>query len=548
MKRRAGLAVAFAGVLALGCQHARAANVPACTKAELLTPVPEQSERDAHRQFKLPVLTYPFGTQLPIWGVTAVVRVDETGAVTCYRLGDDFDYDAPLNPQRRQLLESLATWRYAPFLKDGKPAPAIVREWIDEQERPARHIPLPNAARERIKITLDRTECFGTCPSYRVEIRGDGLVTYTGRRHVDVEGEHVYKVPQVDVARLIASLSTKDIWSLRSEYVARITDMPGAQLTIQIGTETHSLKDYVGRYAGMPRAVNDFEQEIDNVAQTRMWLDLAPSAVEHLQAEHFDFQSPQGGELLARAISNPDIRDDTVILSLIALGAPIERTMLKKQPARGGTPDRSLLELALAFQRVTVVDALIAKGALLTNGSTDPAKVDAAFRAAIRGGLLAPVQKIWELTPSNARPSLWYTSFLEEQESTAKRTPVTLSIQEPFRGDRPWEALAIVQWLVAHGAEVKGARADGNTLLHIATSTNNKELVRYALDQGAPAATPGRYNLPALGSAENEDIALMLLMAGTPVSSVNQSGNQFRDFARSRGWSRVIDWLDTHAN
>jgi len=472
--------VAIAGMLALASQDVLAADVPACTKAELLTPSPRESERDAHRRFERPVLNYPFGTKMQFWGVGISVRVDETGTVTCYRVEDN----APLNEERRGLIRTLATWHYTPFLQDGKPAPAIVKEWIDEQERPERHVPLPNAAPERIRITLDRTECFGTCPSYRVEVRGDGLVTYTGRRHVDVEGEHVYKVPVVNVVRLIVSLHTKDIWSLRSEYVAPITDLSGVQLTIQMGNQTHSLRDYIGRYAGMPRAVNDFEQEIDRVAQTRMWLDLASPAVEHLKAEHFDFQSPQGGELLARAISNPDVRDDTAILSLIALGAPVDRTMLEKQPARRGTPDGSLLELALAFQRVTVVDALIAKGALLTDGRPDPAKVDAAFRAAIRGGLLAPVQKIWELMPGNAHPSLWYTSLLEEQESTARRTPVTLLIQQPFRGDRPWEALAIVQWLVAQGAEVKGARADGNTLLHIATSTNNKELERYALDHG----------------------------------------------------------------
>jgi hypothetical protein len=174
MKRRAGLAVAIAGVLALGCQQAlAAASVPACTKAELLTSVPEQSEGYAHRQFERPVLKYPFGTQMPLWGVTVAVRVDETGAVTCYHLGDDFDRDALLNSQRRGLLEALATWHYSPFLRDGKPVPAIVKEWIDEQEQPERHIPLPNAAQERTKIALERTQCFGASPSYRVEIRGD---------------------------------------------------------------------------------------------------------------------------------------------------------------------------------------------------------------------------------------------------------------------------------------------------------------------------------------------------------------------------------------
>ena len=47
--------------------------------------------------------------------------------------------------------------------------------------------PTPEELKDVI-ITLERTECFGTCPVYRLTVHGDGRVVYEGIRFVEVEG------------------------------------------------------------------------------------------------------------------------------------------------------------------------------------------------------------------------------------------------------------------------------------------------------------------------------------------------------------------------
>lgn len=82
--------------------------------------------------------------------------------------------------------------------------------------------------------------------------------------------------------------------------------------------------------------------------------------------------------------------------------------------------------------------------------------------------------------------------------------------------------------------------------MHIAASAGDVELVRYLLSQGFDASTPGRHALPALGSTHNEDVALLLLDAGTDLSKMDESGDSFRKFAAYHHWARVVAWLDTH--
>jgi hypothetical protein len=59
------------------------------------------------------------------------------------------------------------------------------------------------------------------------------------------------------------------------------------------------------------------------------------------------------------------------------------------------------------------------------------------------------------------------------------------------------------------------------------------------------ASTPGRYGLPALGSSRSEDVAMLLLRAGTPMGKMNE-GKTFREQAEENHWGRVITWLDAH--
>ncbi len=96
------------------------------------------------------------------------------------------------------------------------------------------------------------------------------------------------------------------------------------------------------------------------------------------------------------------------------------------------------------------------------------------------------------------------------------------------------------------GCNIKAARADGDTLLHIAAEAGDAEFVRYLLTQGFDPSTAGQFNLPALGGTQDENGALILLEAGTDLARMDDSGTQFRRYAEENHWKRVMDWLEAN--
>lgn len=526
-------------------------HVDKCGKDELLGYVPDTREVEAHRQFSVPTIQYPFGTSPYSWSPMLTLRVDASGRVTCYSLQEEFGTEDDTkkllrhNPSRQAAVKRLSAWRYAPFLEDDKGAVAIVTEQMMEEELPRVHRPLPAVPLDKIRIALSRSGCFGTCPAYSVEIRGTGEATYTGQAFVDIVGSHTYPVPTKDVEELVESVRAADLWSLRSGYHAQITDQPTYTLTLDMGGEVHSIEDYAGRLSGMPRAVSEFEEQVDRVGRTKDWISLSGEALDALRAEHFDFYSSAAGELLERSVSNAYGNDTEAMVRLIELGVPIETS----HPVEGNRFNRArqpILEAALTMQRGCLVDPLLAKGLLQTAGSLDQTKLDAAFQAAIVGGRLELVQKIWK-AGREVRPALTFQSISEEKPQRQVNAPVTLLLRHSAYQNANWEGLAIARWLAEMGCDLKAHSVDGTTLLHIATEAGDVDFVRYLLASGVDPSTPGRFGLPALGSAQREGVAMVLLEAGTDFSKMDDKSDRFREYAEYNHWARVIAWLDAHA-
>lgn len=146
---------------------------------------------------------------------------------------------------------------------------------------------------------------------------------------------------------------------------------------------------------------------------------------------------------------------------------------------------------------------------------------------------------------SLACPSLSYIDSGRYSEGR-KRAPVTSLLLHQSYQTKPWDRLAITKWMQAKGCDIHAHGADGQTLLHVAAEAGDIQMVRNLLDQGMSASTPGAFSLPALGSAHDEDVALMLLEAVTDASKMDDGGNRFRRFAVYNYWGRVVGWLDAH--
>jgi hypothetical protein len=132
--------------------------------------------------------------------------------------------------------------------------------------------PFPDVAGQAVVISLDRSACKGTCPVYRVEITGEGLVTYEGREHVAALGVRTRRIPREAVSRLVDRFRAADFFSLQASYAADVDDVPGATIGLRVGETSKTVSDYFGFQVGMPRSVNDLETAVDEAAGTAEWI------------------------------------------------------------------------------------------------------------------------------------------------------------------------------------------------------------------------------------------------------------------------------------
>jgi hypothetical protein len=72
------------------------------------------------------------------------------------------------------------------------------------------------------------------------------------------------------------------------------------------------------------------------------------------------------------------------------------------------------------------------------------------------------------------------------------------------------------------------------------------DFVRFLLNRGMSASTPGKYGLLALGGVQSEEVATVLLAAGTDMSRMNDSEQSYRSFAEYNHWQQVVAWLTAH--
>src|SRR6266699_137929 len=63
-------------------------------------------------------------------------------------------------------------------------------------------------------VQLQRTQCYGTCPSYTVRIQGDGRGVWSGERYVKETGGRGATVDPSQAVKLIEDFRTHGFWQL----------------------------------------------------------------------------------------------------------------------------------------------------------------------------------------------------------------------------------------------------------------------------------------------------------------------------------------------
>ena len=120
-------------------------------------------------------------------------------------------------------------------------------------------------------VTLERSVCFGFCPSYTVTVDADGQVDFTGREHVQTPQAHEQVSPE-RVAAILAAVEQADFRSLKENYVNQddgcanmATDMPSARITVADASGSKTVNFYYGCFGGIADTV---KPRIDQLAKT----------------------------------------------------------------------------------------------------------------------------------------------------------------------------------------------------------------------------------------------------------------------------------------
>jgi membrane dipeptidase len=139
-------------------------------------------------------------------------------------------------------------------------------------------------AQTPIVITLERTICFGFCPSYTVTLRDDGSVVYQGREHTKIPGEQKWRIDPAAVRALAKEMQDAGYFDLKDEYTAMMTDHPTTYTSLTIGNRSKKIKDYV---AGPPR-LKELENRVDEVAGTKKYVKGEGDLLEAILAGDVD--------------------------------------------------------------------------------------------------------------------------------------------------------------------------------------------------------------------------------------------------------------------
>jgi Domain of unknown function (DUF6438) len=151
-------------------------------------------------------------------------------------------------------------------------------------------VPFPAVADlSTLRVTLERGQCFGSCPIYKVEIRGDGSVLFKGEGFVAISGHHRATISRATIERLVDAFREARFFSLLNNYSAAITDGSAIQISISFDGQKKVVGDYFGIEAGMPEKVRALEELVDTAAGTDRWIKGSLRSIAELKAEGWDF-------------------------------------------------------------------------------------------------------------------------------------------------------------------------------------------------------------------------------------------------------------------
>jgi ankyrin repeat protein len=348
-------------------------------------------------------------------------------------------------------------------------------------------------------------------------------------------------------------------------YTANVTDMSGSALSIAIDGRSKKIVDYVGEWVGMPQVINDLEDEVDDIANTKRWVFGAEGLVAALKAEHYNFQTYDAQVMLKAAAQRGNA---STVRELLDAGVPLKpfpapkpkeeymgipfdhvgwlqaassepevlSILIDAGASKGDQEDKDLaLSRAAGSGSVDAVKALIVYGA---NPNADLSKLvvtggsgGMTFQGPGAGSIL--IEAAASGNPEMVKTILAYHPKLEARDREGK---TALFAAGEFRNsDKDGARVECVRLLVKAGAKVNVRDRDGNTPLHETFLTDVEEEL---LDLGADVNAKNNDGETPIFTTVDEEAIPLFIKHGADLTIRNKKGETVIEAAKDRGPTR----------
>lgn len=141
----------------------------------------------------------------------------------------------------------------------------------------------------QVIISLQRTTCFGTCPSYEITIYENGTVVYEGRDFVGAIGTRKTNIGEEKVQQLVAKIESIGYFSLQDNYVEVMATCNSSAITyVKIGEKEKRISHYNGDF-NAPGELFSVEEAIDEMVNSRQWIEACGFWYPYFCEHHLSF-------------------------------------------------------------------------------------------------------------------------------------------------------------------------------------------------------------------------------------------------------------------
>jgi hypothetical protein len=131
---------------------------------------------------------------------------------------------------------------------------------------------IPEGIDPNLLVSLNRTPCFGSCPSYKVEIFEDGSVKYKGSGYVKRIGFFTAKADGDFIAQIMKQAASVSYMKFQNRYPAEnieIADLPQTISYVRMGKEGKLIQNKMDA----PKELVAFERWLEKHIEGLVWVE-----------------------------------------------------------------------------------------------------------------------------------------------------------------------------------------------------------------------------------------------------------------------------------